>query len=350
MSDPLFTVFGHDRRFYADRIADRLPPRIIDVHTHVWLSKFRAAKKAGPARNVTWPSRVAEHNPVEDLEETYRLLFPGKEVTPVMFSVLDDRADDFAGGNRYVADASRRHGYPCLLFARPDWSAADLEQRLDEGPFRGLKVYLSLSDPSIRTSDISIYDFLPRHQLEVAQRRKLLIILHIPRSDRLRDPANVRELMELDSAYPEARIVVAHVGRAYCAGDLGDALKTLRTSRNLLFDISANTNAEVFARLIEAVGPGRILFGSDLPITRMRMWRIEESGRYVNLVPRGLYGDVSGDPNMRDVASPESDAFTFFLYEEIAAFLAAADKAGLSRAGVESVFFGNAVHILGGLK
>ena len=350
MTEPLFPVFEHDRRFYTDTIAKRLPPRIIDIHTHVWLSEFRAAEKAGPARNVTWPSRVAEHNPVEDLEETYRLLFPGKEVTPVMFSVLDDRADDFAGGNRYVAEASRRRGYPSLLFARPDWSASELEQRLDEGPFRGLKVYLSLSDPSIRNNDITIYDFLPRHHLEVANRRRLLIILHIPRSGRLRDPVNVRQLMELDHAYPEARIVVAHAGRAYCAADLGDALKTLRTSRNLLFDISANTNAEVFTRLIEAVGPGRILFGSDLPITRMRMRRIEEAGRYVNLVPKGLYGDVSGDPNMRDVPAPESDGFTFFLYEEIAAFLAAADRTGLSSADLASVFFGNADHILGGTR
>ena len=31
----------------------------------------------------------------------------------------------------------------------------------------------------------------------------------------------------------------------------------------------------------------------------MRMYRVVEGGVYRNVVPRGLYGDVSGDPHMR---------------------------------------------------
>jgi len=333
-----------DSAFYETRIRDFLPDRIIDIHTHVYLSRFLSKSKLGPERNVTWPSRVATENPIEDLNEAYSLLFPGKKVTPLMFSSLADRADDFEAANAYVSDAAIRFKYPCLLFARPDWNAETLVQKLSSGPFKGIKVYLSLSDPGI--SDITIYDFLPGEQLEVADKRGLIVMLHIPRNARLKDPVNIAQMREMDERYPDAKIIIAHVGRAYCNEDVGDALKILSKTKNLLFDISANTNAWVFSRLLDAVGPKRVLFGSDLPITRMRMKRITENGRYINLVPEGLYGDVSGDPNMREVAGPESDRFTFFLYGEIASFL----ETGLSKKDLEDVFFNNANNILGGVK
>lgn len=331
-----------DSAFYETRIRDFLPDRIIDMHTHVYLSRFLSKSKSGPARNVTWPSRVAAQNPIEDLNETYSLLFPGKKVTPLMFSSLADRADDFDAANAYVSGAAIRFNYPCLLFARPDWNAETLVQKLSSGPFKGIKVYLSLSDPGI--SDITIYDFLPGEQLEVADRKGLIVMLHIPREKRLKDPVNIRQMLEIDEKYPGAKVIIAHVGRAYCDEDVGDALEILSRTKNLLFDISANTNARVFARLLEAVGPRRVLFGSDLPITRMRMRRITENGRYINLVPKGLYGDVSGDPNMREV--DDAQGFTFFLYEEIAALL----QAGLSKKDMEDVFFNNADKIMGGIR
>ena len=37
----------------------------------------------------------------------------------------------------------------------------------------------------------------------------------------------------------------------------------------MLFDFRANTKAQVMIQLIRAVGPKRMMFGSDLPILRM---------------------------------------------------------------------------------
>ncbi|OHB65637.1 MAG: hypothetical protein A2Y76_04400 [Planctomycetes bacterium RBG_13_60_9] len=114
----------------------------------------------------------------------------------------------------------------------------------------------------------------------------------------------------------------------------------------MMFDISANTNATVFEQLIGAVGPRRILFGSDLPITRMRMRRICEGGNYVNLVPKGLYGDVSDDKHMREVDGEQAEALSFFLYEEIDAFRRAAQAVGLTRQEIEAVFYSNAARLI----
>ena len=172
-------------------------------------------------------------------------------------------------------------------------------------------------------------------------------MLHIPRDGRLRDRLNLAQLLEIERDYPNLKLIVAHVGRAYCDEDVGDAFDVLAETRNMVFDFCANTNAQVFEQLLRAVGPQRVLFGSDLPITRMRMRRVVRDGRYVNLVPKGKYGDVSADPNMDEVEGAESESLSLFLYEQLDSFRRAAESVGLTRAEVEAVFAGNAWRLLG---
>lgn len=342
----LFAVTAIDQQFYAQRLERFLPSRLIDVHTHVWLDRFQSRHKEANPRAVTWPQRVAQDNALEDLRDTYRLMFPGKAVLPLIFGNALAPGDDLLGGNGYVSECALRNRLPALIFADPQWSEAELEERIVGGKMLGAKVYLTRSDPHIPEKDIQIYDFLPPHQLRVLDRHGWIVMLHIPRPGRLRDPVNLRQMVEIEKRYPNVRVIIAHVGRAYCPEDIGNAFDVLAETRHMLFDVSANTCAETFRQLIRAVGPGRILFGSDLPILRMRTRRICEGGTYINLVPRGLYGDVSGDPHLREVEGNEAAQLTFFMYEEIDAFRRAAVETGLSRDEIESVFFGNAAHLL----
>jgi len=85
---PLFDVTEVDRKTYAETIRDFLPEKIIDVHTHVWKAEHTAHGDDAFTRVVSWPMKVAKDDPVEDLVEGYRLLFPGKSVTPLMFSLI----------------------------------------------------------------------------------------------------------------------------------------------------------------------------------------------------------------------------------------------------------------------
>lgn len=345
---PATTAF--DQEIYSGRIAPFLPPRLIDIHTHVWQSRTDAPSQ-NRARLVAWPGLVAKENPIEDLMETYRRLLPGKEVVPMIFGHSNNRAADFAGGNDYIAGIMRSRGFPGLLFARPDWSAEELVAQLRRAPFRGVKVYLSLADPALAVNEITIFDFLPHHQLAVLDDLGLIVMLHIPRDGRLRDPVNLAQMLEIERRYPNVRLIIAHVGRAYCKEDVGDSLAVLgRETKRMLFDFSANTNAVVFGELIRRIGPGRILFGSDLPIVRMRCRRICEQGKYINLVPRGLYGDVSIDSHMREVDGPDAGRITFFLYEEILAFRQAAEDCSLNGQDVADVFCGNAERLIQSVK
>ena len=342
----LFEINEIDRRFYAERLRAFLPERLIDIHTHLWLEAFKAPPGDEPVRAVTWPGRVARDSSAEALQETYRLMFPDKVVTPLVFGNVMSLRDDAEGGNAYVSAAALRYGWPALLFSNPRWSVDELERKLAAGGFIGVKVYLTLSEAYLPEKEIRIYDFLPPCQLQALDRRGAVVMLHIPRDGRLRDPVNLAQLLEIEDRYPSLHLIVAHVGRAYCPEDIGNAFDVLARTRRMCFDFSANTNEEVFIRLIEAVGPRRILFGSDLPITRMRMRRICEKGNYVNLIARGAYGDVSGDHHMREVDGGEAARLTLFLYEEIEAFRRAAETTGLNRADVADVFHGNALRMI----
>jgi predicted TIM-barrel fold metal-dependent hydrolase len=146
-------------------------------------------------------------------------------------------------------------------------------------------------------------------------------------------------MMEIDERYPNAKVIIAHVGRAYIPSDVGDAFEVLKNTKNLYFDFSANTSAYAMAKMFEAVGTDRVMFGTDMPFTKMRMFRIEKNGTYVNVVPRGIYGDVSNDSHMEESDDPN---ITTFVYEELLAVREAAIQLGLTREDIEKIFCKNA--------
>ena len=113
----------------------------------------------------------------------------------------------------------------------------------------------------------------------------------------------------------------------------------LKNSKNLYFDFSANTSDYAMQKLFESISSDRILFGTDMPISKMRMYRIEENGTYMNVVPRGLYGDVSNDPHMKE---SDEENITTFVYEELLAFKRAANAVGYTRDDVEKLMYKNA--------
>lgn len=342
----LFEVNEYDRQVYEEELKDFLPEKIIDIHTHVWLEKLRQRKTENQVakRTVAWPRLVALENPVEDLAETYRLLFPGKNVTPLMFG--SGSRETISKINNYVKECAEKTGYPALYYSRPEESAEEVERQIREGGFLGIKSYLSMSPEYIPTKEIRIFDFFPKHQLKKMNEMKAIVMLHIPRDGRLKDPVNLGQIKELKREFPDVKLIVAHIGRAYVREDVGNAFEELAECKDLLFDFSANCSEYAMTKLLESVEPERVLFGSDLPILRMRTRRIEENGTYINLVPPGLYGDPSQDPHLREVSEEEAKKITFFMYEEILAFKRVAEKLGLTRDDIEGVFYKNAKRLL----
>ena len=111
----------------------------------------------------------------------------------------------------------------------------------------------------------------------------------------------------------------------------------------MYFDFTANLCDDAIKACIEAVGPKRLIFGSDLPVATMRMYRITENGEYFNVVPRGLYGDVSKEPHMRE--TDEKDV-TIMMYEQIRALKRVAEELKLTKEDVEDIMYGNAKRLI----
>ncbi len=194
---PLFEVQAVDLDVYQNQLKSFLPSKLIDIHTHVWLHQFQAKEKDESLRAVTWPQRVALDNSIEDLRETYHLMFPDKTVTPLIFGSAISLQDDLDGGNDYVRQCAQKHQIPALIFADPKWSEAEFEENISSGQFLGAKVYLTRSDPKIAEDDIQIFDFLPRHHLKVLEKHGWIAMLHIPRRGGLRGPLYLARRSEI---------------------------------------------------------------------------------------------------------------------------------------------------------
>lgn len=345
----LFTYTDYDKKIYEEQIRDYLPDEIIDIHTHVW--KGAPKPKPGvPKRTVTWPSLVAAENKIEDITEAYKIYFPGKKVTPLIFASKLSDVPTCLERNEYIAEAVKQSGYPALYFSHPLQNPNDVEREIFRHGYLGIKSYLNLSPSYIPGKEVRILDFFTPPLLEMINRNGLMVMLHIPRDGRFRDPVNIAQIRYICETYPNIRLVIAHVGRAYCKCDIGDAFEQLKDYKDLYYDFTANTSSYVFEELLKNVSHDKILFGSDEPIVRMRMHRIEENNTYINLVPPGLYGDPSQDPHLREVSEEEGKKLTLFMYEEILAMKEATTKLGLGKDVVNKLFYENSKKLIDELK
>ena len=347
----LFKVTDYDKRVYEEEIQAFLPSKIIDIHTHIWLDSLITPEPLKPGevkRTVSWPALVAKDNSIEDLMETFRLMFPGKEVTPLVFS--NAQRASLKACNAYVQESAARMNVPALYYSAPEQTGNELEALIRQGGFLGLKSYLDLSPAYLPEAEIRIFDFFPKYQLEKMNELGAIVMLHIPRPGRLKDPVNLAQILEIKREFPNIRLILAHIGRAYTESDVGNAFEILSACKDVMFDFCANTCEYAMTKMLESVGPEHVMFGSDLPILRMRMRRIEENNTYINLIPPGLYGDPRQDSHLREVSREEGEKLTFFMYEEILAFQRAAKRVGLSRSDIERAFYGNAKDVIDGAR
>lgn len=335
------TVNDYDRYVYETEFSNFLPTKFIDCHTHIWRSDFTPKGSANGGSH--WPHRVADEMFGQDLIYTLKTLFPKNEVTPLVFGGVDHDLDET---NEYVEAEAKKFGFPALFRSEYCMAPDELEEKVKRGGFLGLKPYITNCPPYVPVSEIRIFDYLTEEQLRVADKNGWIVTLHIPRSKRLADALNVGQLMEIEKRYKNLKLIVAHVGRAYSKQDLGTAFDILRNTENMYFDFSANLCDDAIKACLEAVGTKRLMYGTDFPVAIMHMYRItDENGFYYNIVPRGIYGDLSDDPHMRE---SDEENITIMAYEQLRAFKRVAAEMNLTDSQIEDIMYGNCKRLLDG--
>ena len=203
--------------------------------------------------------------------------------------------------------------------------------------FVGLKPYLNyVRKPE--PNDVTVLDMLPSWIMEIANELALPITLHIPRKGRLADPLNQEQVIELCRNYPKAKIILAHIGRAYSMNVIVGHLEKLKRLPNLYYDLAMLNNWEVLEYLFQQVAPEKIIYGTDAPIALAPGKSVEINDQYTYVTPVPWSLSISDDHRKL--------VFTSFLYEELRAIKKAVERCGLGRGFIEDLFYGNAIRVL----
>ena len=77
------------------------------------------------------------------------------------------------------------------------------------------------------------------------------------------------------------------------------------------------------------------------------MYRVVENDNYFNVVPKGYYGDVTGQAHMRE---EENDQISIMVYEQLLAFKRSAAELKLTDTEIEKIMYSNAKKLCDSVK
>ncbi len=330
------TKYDRNRVIFEEEFAAFLPERILDFHVHVYNEGVVPAFDPFPCGGH--PTTRYDY---DDLAQDLAECFPGRETYAVCFG-LPIVGYDRVRNNDYLATASdRKRFFPLRLVDPHEDTPETLRYDLESGAFYGLKPYPDYVRKE-NVNEAEIHEMLPAWAMEIANAQELIIMLHIPRKGRLADPVNQRQIVELCATYPRAKVVLAHIGRAYYLKNVLGNLRELKDIPNLYFDLAMVNHWEVMEHLFENVPVERILYGSDVPIALAPGKSVEINDQYTYVTPVPWSLSISDNHDKL--------AFTSFLYEELRAIQHAVRRMDLGSEFVEALFFGSGMRLIESVK
>ena len=324
----------HERnmKIFREELDAFLPETILDFHVHV--IDEGVIPRGKPFSCAGHP---IDRYDLNDLQQDLAEAYPGRTSLAVCFGF--PHVDyDLTRGNQYLARrCDRRRFFPFRLFDPLVDGPDTLADELAAGRFMGLKPYPDyVRNPNV--NDVEIHEMLPAWAMEIVDHLGLIVMLHIPRKARLADPLNQQQIVSLCKAYRGARIVLAHIGRAYFLENIVGNLDALKNIPNLYFDLAMLNNWEVLEYLFREVDGGKILYGTDIPIALAPGKSVEINNQYTYVTPVPWDLSISDDHGKL--------AFTSFLYEELRAIKKAVHRLGLGDKWVNGLFHTNGMNLL----
>mgnify|MGYP001603149133 CR=1 FL=1 len=328
-----------DLPFYRAEIAPMLPAKVLDFHTHTWNAdnwKFRPWESEAPG------GKYMVGNPYYEpavLLADGRRCFPDREYHAVCFG-YPTPVIDWEKDTAYVAAAARTNPtlWP-LVVGGPDLkiSRERYERALDEGGFYGFKVFLNwLGD---NYGDKRVEEMVGADEIALANERRLIVLLHVPRSGRLADPAVQKGVQWLSRACPGGRIVLAHAGRCYLPAEMKAAIGSVKDLDNVFMDLSMVMDPVVVQMAIDALGPARLMYATDFPVAAMRGRRVRVMDHWVDVV-------LPGYPASAFRVADGGIRATFMAWEIALAIRWAAELCGITAAERHGIFYDNGRRLL----
>lgn len=324
-----------DRSVWREELGDFLPARLFDAHVHLFDRSCLRPGATFPPKNVYGKFGGVFTKP--DLLGWAEAWLPGRALSACHFGhpSFDSDRDASAAYSGSISDD--RHFFGLALVAPSDGADA-VRERVTANRLVGYKPYLDFVEGKPK-SEITINDMLSAEQMQVANELGLAIMLHIPRPGRLADPVNQAQMVELCRDYPNARIIFAHIGRAYYLRNVIGFLDGIASCPNAYIDTAMVNHEGVLEYAFRNFPRERILFGSDAPVACLRGKSVEINNQYAYLMGEDYaIGTVIYD-------SEQAVEFTSFYYEQLLAIKLAAERAGVTGRELEDIMFGNAARL-----
>jgi len=343
---PLFYVYNYndtDRAFWKEHLEAWIPDEITDSHIHIIDPSYQIYPISEEMRRSYWVMELMEMQNSATAQHCIKTVYPGRKVQCLAFASpsLDW---DIAGSNQYITKEMQMLGWHSLVLVCPQWTSEYLDKLLDQPGVLGVKPYYQLIGRDTQQRDkyleSSIFDYLPRHHLEVLNDRGSWVTLHVPHAGRLGHPDNIRELREIRRRYPNVVVVIAHLGRSYTLPHAMEGLAPFADDPGIYFDNSAVLNPDVHRYALQVIGPKRILYGTDNPIFYLRGRRQWHGTTYINRTSVSLHFN-------KDRESPEIEAtYTLYMYEALRAMKYACEQEHISDEQVRDLFHRNAQELI----
>jgi len=332
------TTPSMDPAFYKERIAPFLPPIVLDFHAHTWRkSDWHAVPwRSGAAGGAYMVA--AEDYPVDRLVSDGHASFPDREYRAVCFGYPTPSADN-EKDTAYVASAGVRRGMYPLMIAGSSLKVPSevIRQRLQTGHFLGFKVHLPWHGDDYGNTRVE--EMLGPNEMDIAQDLGLVVLLHVPRSGRLADPAVSAGVRWLSEGWPRAKIVLAHCGRCYLPAEMERAIGSVKSLPNVYLDTSMVMDETVLRMVFDQIDSSRVLFATDFPVAAMIGRRVRVMDHWVDI--------VQGDYPPSAFRVKAEGIHAMYMAQEIAiAVLTAGRAAGLNEMTLKKVFFDNGMNVL----
>jgi len=324
-----------DRQIYEKEFREWLPKKIFDAHVHLFDESCLMPEYIFPEKSCF--QKFGCKFTLEMYLEYISAMLPEQEIFLNSFGFPDLKADREAAAiyTGSISDNKKQFG---MALVSPHDKIQDIKRRVESNKLVGYKPYLNFVDWK-ENKDITIKDMLPTEQMEYANEKGLIITLHIPRPGRLADTVNQKQMVELCQNYPDAKIIFAHIGRAYYLNNIIGFLDDIAGCHNAWIDTSMVNHEGVLEYAFNNFPREHILFGSDAPIAFLHGKSVEINNQYAYLMAENYQIGTS----IYD--SENMVKFTSFFYEQLRGIKLAGERAELSNVEVENILFNNAYNL-----
>lgn len=330
-----------DGPIYSTEIAPFLPERVFDFHAHIWrLEDFDQAPSDATRQSASLVF-VTDEFRADHLLAATKCLFPDKEYRVQAFGFPFDEINDQRNNQHVSENVEMGKLESALLLVRPGTSAEQIKDQILTHGFVGIKPYWTYVNWKAQ-NDVLLTDMLTNEHMKAVDELGCLVLIHLPRKGRLADRSNLEALERMSGEYPRAKLVIAHVGRAYCEWPAREALHKVEGLPNIYFDTTFIQNSVVFQMLFEHVDSSRVFYGSDLPNSAVH-------GQVVCVNGINLF--ITRDPYPWSLSrQSEPIRATYMAYESIRAIRDGALRAGLPDERMVRLFYENGMEFISSIR